>query len=98
MIYIYALIDPRTTEVRYIGKSIRPRERLANHCNEQGSSWRNRWLRQLVSLGLRPELAICETLPDDGDWIAAERKWIAQAKAWGWPLTNCTSGGDGAPD
>ena len=26
MIYIYALVDPFTDQIRYIGKSIRPRE------------------------------------------------------------------------
>jgi len=29
--YIYALLDPQTGVVRYIGKTIRPKERLKQH-------------------------------------------------------------------
>lgn len=97
-IYIYALIDPRDGEVRYIGKSCRPRERLMNHCNEHSRTWRVHWIQQLVSLGLRPTLAILETLPCDADWQTTERRWIAMGKERGWKLTNGTSGGDGVSD
>lgn len=98
MIYIYGLIDPRTDRVRYIGKSIRPMERLANHCNEQSRTWRTNWLRQLSAKGLRPSLVILQELPSGADWQTVERQWIADGKTLGWPLTNCTSGGDGVPD
>lgn len=98
MISIYGLIDPRSGEVRYVGKSIRPKERLANHCNDRSSTWRTHWLRELQSEGLKPTLVIFEELPDGSDWQSAERRWIADARAKGWPLTNCTSGGDGVCD
>lgn len=97
-ICIYALIDPFTDEVRYVGKSVRPQERLINHCNEQSRTWRTNWLRSLRAKGARPRLRILQELPIDADWQEAERAWIAKGRALGWPLTNCTSGGDGVPD
>ena len=95
MFYIYALVDPSTKQIRYIGKSIRPRERLTNHCNEQSRTWRTNWIRSVLAQGKRPHLLILEELAPDADWKPAERRWIAQGRKMGWPLTNCTDGGDG---
>lgn len=98
MIYIYGLVDPNTHDVRYIGKSIRPRERLQNHCNDHASCHRTYWIQSLVSRGQHPELVILEELSDTDDWQSSERAWIAKARAAEWPLTNSTSGGDGVSD
>lgn len=95
MIYIYALTDPFTGDIRYIGKSIRPKERLTNHCNDSSKTWRTNWIQSVLSKGLRPELLILEELDDDADWQTAERSWIAKGRECGWLLTNCTDGGDG---
>lgn len=93
---IYALVDPRSLDVRYIGKSIRPVERAANHRNtsEKGCHRAN-WLRELRSLGFRPVLVILEWLDEGACWRSTERAWISRARALGWPLTNNTNGGDG---
>lgn len=57
--YIYALIDPRTREVRYIGKSVDPLRRLDCHLDDKDSSLRkSRWLKKL---GERPILKILES-------------------------------------
>lgn len=93
--FIYALVDPRTDEIRYIGKSIRPKERLWNHCNEKSVTWRTNWIREVLSSGHRPQLRILEELAVGTDWQESERQWIAKGKELGWRLTNCTSGGDG---
>jgi hypothetical protein len=95
MIYIYSLIDPFTNKIRYIGKSTRPKERLRNHCNEKANSWRNHWIRSVISKGGQPQLSILETLADDADWQSIEIGWIKRGRDAGWPLTNCTDGGDG---
>jgi hypothetical protein len=97
-VFIYALIDPFTDDVRYVGKSIRPKERLTNHCNEQTRTWRTNWIQSVLARGKRPRLRLLEVLDCDDDWQAAERRWIAGLRAQGANLTNCTSGGDGVPD
>jgi len=96
MIFIYGLVDPRTSLIRYIGKSVRPEGRLTDHCNDQSVTWRTNWIRDLKSHGLKPELTILHELPDDADWQTSEREWISKGRELGWPLTNCTDGGDGA--
>lgn len=95
MIYIYALIDPFTKEIRYIGKSIRPKQRLNNHCNEKSKTWRTNWIQSVLKKGKRPELLILETLNDNEDWQKSEIEWIKKGREKGWNITNCTDGGDG---
>lgn len=98
MIAIYALVDPRTDEIRYVGKSTRPALRLQNQCNERANTHRSHWIQSVLASGLRPKQIILEELPDGADWQASERLWIAQLKAQGARLTNGTSGGDGVRD
>jgi GIY-YIG catalytic domain-containing protein len=97
-IFIYGLIDPFTDEVRYIGKSIRPKERLRDHCNDHSDCHRTHWIQSVRARGKRPRLVILEELSTDMDWQIVEQRWIAQARAAGWPLTNGTDGGDGVPN
>lgn len=94
-IYIYGLCDPESGLIRYIGKSIRPNERLTNHMSDQGTCHRTNWLRSLKSRGLKPTLVILQELPDNAIWQDAEKAWIAYGRSQGWPLVNNTSGGDG---
>lgn len=94
-VYIYALLDPRTEEVRYIGKSERPVERLGNHMNERSNCHRSHWLQSLKRDGLKPHMVILERIQGDWPWQEAERFWINRGRALGWPLTNNTEGGDG---
>lgn len=96
--YIYALLDPETGAVRYIGQSIRPLERLKNHINEQSNCHRSHWLQSLKRKGLKPELRILESVAGEWPWQEAERYWIARGRREGWPLTNNTTGGDGVRD
>ena len=84
--------------LRYIGKSIRPQERLTNHMNERSNCHRSHWLQSLKRRGLKPELVIIETVDGEWPWQESERYWIRRALAAGIPLTNNTSGGDGVPD
>lgn len=93
--YIYCLVCPLSGGIRYIGKSIRPKERLQNHMNEKSKCHRSNWLASLKSIGLKPELVILEEVSDDQSWQEREKHWIYHGKELGWKLTNNTSGGDG---
>jgi len=94
-IYIYGLTDPVTGEIRYIGKSIRPIERLANHCNEVSKCHRSNWIQGLRKQGLKPGMVILERINGDWPWQESEKYWISYGRKNGWDLVNNTNGGDG---
>lgn len=91
---IYALSDPRTGEVRYIGATSRSLEvRLAEHLqNRRSSAYRVRWINSLLNEGVRPEIAAIAVVPL-AELSDAECRWIATYRAAGARLTNTTDGG-----
>lgn len=93
--FIYALIDPVTAEVRYIGKTINPKVRLALHLCETKNTHKNQWLAKLRRAGVKPLMSIIEVIENsnDLDWQDRERFWIAHYLANGVRLTNLDSGG-----
>ena len=97
---IYALKDPETGLLRYIGKTTRPAQRYRDHLRERSRSHRGNWIAGLASRGLAPGMVFLEMVEGAGDpnWEVHERWWIAYARAHGWPLVNGTSGGDGVRD
>lgn len=97
-VHIYMLVDPETDEIRYVGKSIRPAQRLLNHMNERSNTHRSHWLQTLRQKGLRPRMVILETIEGRWPWQDAERFWIAHLRSLGARLVNGTSGGDGVPN
>lgn len=95
--HIYVLIDPRTSDVRYVGWSMDPLKRLDAHIHlsKKMRTYKDHWIQQLLSAGLRPLMQIVES--GIGDYATAERYWIAHYRQNGCRLTNLTDGGDGAP-
>lgn len=95
---IYALIDPRTGLVRYVGSS---RCGLARPKQHRWPSTRTRkthtgaWLRSLHREGLSFEIAVLDVASDTDALYTLERWWIAYGRASGWDLTNHTIGGEG---
>lgn len=98
--YIYGLTDPRTMEVRYVGKSNNPKARLAIHLlgttieRYADNPHKTNWLKSLRSLDLDPILAILEIVPIE-KWQEREIWWIAELRSRGSKLTNATYGGEG---
>jgi hypothetical protein len=94
---IYALLDLRTSEVRYVGRSSAGLRRPMKHGHS--SSWtedyRSRWLRGLFAAGSAFRVVVLESLASAAALDEAERRWIAQGRAIGWRLTNVTDGGEG---
>lgn len=97
-IFIYALTDPFSLELRYVGKTIHPRERMINEWNDHANTHRCHWIQSIIAKGARPLMTFLEVLPPDANWQERERFWIAHYKALGYSLVNSTSGGDGVPD
>lgn len=95
-VYIYTLSDPRTNEVRYVGKTNNPEQRRKAHgvLSREVKSRKKNWIRQLKSLDLRPVFEIIDEVPES-EWHKWERYWIQQFIVWGFRLTNHTAGGDG---
>jgi hypothetical protein len=92
--HIYALKDPRTEEVRYIGVTTDPKRRFRKHLTSKDlSTPRARWIAELREAGLRPSQEIIETGTADSQ--AAEKRWILFYRAEGCDLTNTTAGGNG---
>jgi GIY-YIG catalytic domain len=94
-VYIYGLYEPDTGALRYIGKSIRPHQRLRNHINDKSKCHRTNWIQSLVARGLEPELQIIEEIRVAWLWQDSERYWIAHARKNGARLVNGTNGGEG---
>lgn len=95
--FIYALIDPVTGFLRYVGKADKPAHRLTGHLfhAKRGELTRKaRWIKGLLYQGLLPEMFILEAVPIEG-WQEAERFWIAYLRAIGCPLVNHCAGGRG---
>lgn len=94
---IYGLIDPLTSELRYIGKTSMPvRLRYNQHVcvgPTAGRTHCRKWIAKLLEAGYRPELEILEIVPSENDWEEAERFWISYWKYIGAKLTNLTDGG-----
>lgn len=95
---IYALVDPSTLEVRYIGQTVQPLNvRLTKHVykSKQVKTYCASWIQNLTNRGLRPMITELEA----GEWSqdfadSREINWISRGKELGWALTNLTPGGN----
>lgn len=92
---IYALCEPGTRTVRYIGKTRSPQQRLKEHLRISShlKTHLGNWLRSLA--GEVPNLVTLREVPES-EGTAAEIKYIRIAReSLGMDLVNSTDGGDG---
>ncbi len=98
--FVYALLDPRTDRVRYVGYSYDPWERLHGHHGHvqdmsRSVTHKNNWLRGLIDAGYEPRMVVIDRCLGPEDAKSSEVSWIEFYRSIGEPLTNMTVGGDG---
>lgn len=92
---IYALIDPRTNEVRYVGASANPKKRARTIFIRPKAPKLAAWIDELKRAGWRPIQKILESRVSFAQWEEREQHWIAQFAPSGM-LVNESIGGAGA--
>lgn len=93
---VYALIEPDTGCVRYVGLSTRGDERPRTHRRPSAARARTRcgnWLRALRSRGLLPEWVVLQRCETEDALAEAERFWIAHYRTRGVDIVNHMDGG-----
>ena len=95
---IYALKDPISSEIRYIGKTKNSlQKRLYEHCtirNLKPNNHKNNWIKYLLKSEQRPIIVLIEEV-EELNWQEREIYWINFYKNKGSNLTNSTDGGEG---
>ncbi len=99
---IYALLDPTSREVRYIGKTVSGMKRARSHLWPSTylkcDSYKDRWVRKIVASGNKPVLCVLASgFQSDDELLSAEIDYIALYKTLGARLTNTSLGGETGP-
>lgn len=94
---IYTLSDPRTNQIRYVGKTVKSlKERLSNHvCLRKNEvNYRTNWIKSILKSGNVPIInqIDCTIWSKSQD---LEIYWIKKFKDEGYSLVNSTKGGEG---
>lgn len=95
--YIYALCEPGTRTIRYIGKTFNLAARFGAHLKtsvKQRNHLGN-WLRSLGG-GVPNLMKLCEVPDEEGS--TEEIRYIKSARMLGFRLVNATDGGEGMPN
>jgi hypothetical protein len=96
IVYIYALVDPESEEVRYVGKSVNPKERLYNHigkCYKEQTRKAN-WIYSLRKNGQKPRMKILKETNQE-EFPYWEEYYIKEYLKMGARLTNYDEQGIG---
>lgn len=91
--FIYALCEPDTMEVRYIGKANDCRKRLLSHLRDRSrrKTPLYDWINSIVADGKEPVLKILE---HSEDWALSEKRLISSYRESGANLLNVAHGGN----
>lgn len=94
--FLYALSDPNTGKMRYVGKSDNPFKRFRDHCRKfkLHNTAASKWIGSLAAKGQRPLMDILDEVPIS-EWPLWEREYIRVFRAINIPLLNLTDGGEG---
>lgn len=92
--YIYGLYCPAAGQIRYVGRSINPVERLRQHIDGArvgtygGTEAKREWLTSLLEDGKEPELVVLQILEDPDQSNEAEISWMHRLLEGGANLVN----------
>lgn len=96
IIGIYALLEPDTDRVMYVGQSIDVMFRYRQHCDSLSADpnfGKIEWVGELRHEGRKPKLVVLEEVKTEEALDGAERRWIHHFKALGQAELNISSGG-----
>lgn len=97
-VFIYALCEPGTRTVRYIGKTVQnPHARFRSHItgSSKQKNYLGNWLRGILARGEVPNMVVLRGVPE-AEGSAVEIKYIRIAReSLGMRLVNGTDGGEG---
>lgn len=94
---VYALIDPITGKVRYIGITCKPLDsRLAGHLRDDPKENNHKalWIRKLKRQGVIPKIATLKNGLTKDEACLMEQQYIKQYKDAGTDLVNLSNGGE----
>lgn len=97
---IYFLIDPRTWEIRYVGKTTKKLTyRLMNgHMQDSSRTYKTNWIKSLKKGGLLPKIKLVKICESEDKCNYAEKfyiKLLGRADKGDGILVNATNGGEG---
>lgn len=72
---IYALINPVSKQIKYIGSTKIPQQRLVNHINSTANNGVSLWIKELLFNGFKPEIILIEKI-SILDIKIKEKYWI----------------------
>jgi hypothetical protein len=86
---VYALSDPRTNEVHYVGRTKQVKRRYTEHLKRaHHNEIKEAWMKELKEVGMVPTLVILESNIDESLICERENHWIQYYLDQGAPLTN----------
>lgn len=86
--WIYALVDPRNNEVRYIGQSLEVHSRGQYHRRSTEQPVKGLWIQELQAVGLVPQVMLFESANTREIANQAETYWINYCRERGANLLN----------
>lgn len=90
MITVYALLDPRDSAIRYVGRTTDVKHRLTKHNSLKSNvgTPKNDWVREMRSVGVRPVLEVLEEVETKKEGKFWEVHYTDLFRSWGFDILN----------
>jgi predicted GIY-YIG superfamily endonuclease len=96
MIYIYGLVESgkKVGQIRYIGITTDPDQRLYQHRTAKEDTDKGRWIADLRESGKNVDMVLLDSAATRDEAHIKENAWILFARSRGWHVTNGTTPGE----